>query len=46
LQLNGISENQAGKPQYWAMKERELEHPIIKTGSTIKRHDALDKQTC
>jgi len=31
-----ISENQAGKPQYWAMKERELEHPIIKTGAQLR----------
>jgi ketol-acid reductoisomerase len=28
-----ISENQAGKPRYWAMKEMELQHPIIKVGS-------------
>lgn len=31
-----ISENQAGMPQYWAMKNMELQHPIIETGRKLR----------
>lgn len=31
-----ISENQAGKPKYYAMKNMELEHPIIETGKKLR----------
>ncbi len=33
---NWISENQAGKPQYHAIKANELRHPIIETGKTLR----------
>ena len=33
---NWILENQAGKPRYWAMKEKELQHPIIETGKKLR----------
>jgi ketol-acid reductoisomerase len=33
---NWISENQAGMPQYYAIKENELRHPIIETGKTLR----------
>lgn len=31
-----ISENQAGKPVYYAMKEMELKHPLIETGKKLR----------
>lgn len=31
-----ISENQAGKPKYYAIKNMELEHPIIETGKKLR----------
>jgi ketol-acid reductoisomerase len=31
-----ISENQAGKPKFYAMKENELRHPIIETGKNLR----------
>jgi ketol-acid reductoisomerase len=33
---NWISENQAGKPKFYAMKENELRHPIIETGKKLR----------
>ncbi|MBP1926377.1 ketol-acid reductoisomerase [Sedimentibacter acidaminivorans] len=33
---NWISENQAGKPMYHAIKSMELEHPIIETGKKLR----------
>ena len=33
---NWISENQAGKPMYHAMKNIELQHPIIETGKKLR----------
>lgn len=31
-----ILENQAGMPKYWAMKNMELQHPIIETGKKLR----------